>query len=97
MVANQHNTQIGIGITGAAPGSRLGWVVRTGSCGGTGTRVAGTTTFPTIVVSAEGSGNAETVINRRIATDAQYSGEVFDTANGAGGQALACGALIRTN
>jgi hypothetical protein len=96
MVANQHNTQIGIGVTGGMVGARLGWAVRTGTCGGSGTRVAGATAYPAIVITAEGNGAEETVINRRIATDAQYAGEVFANADGTG-PVLSCGTLTRTN
>jgi hypothetical protein len=94
MVANQHDTQIGVGVTGGASGAQLGWAVRTGTCTGTGQRVAAITAYPPIVISAEGSGNASATIRRRVDDDERYVAELFPNTNGSGA-VLACGELIR--
>jgi hypothetical protein len=93
MVANEHDTQIGIGISASA-GARLSWAVRSGTCANPGDRLGPNSAFPTISVSDAGDGDAETVIRRRVANATQYSGAVYATAD-ATGQPLACADMIR--
>ena len=94
MAANAHDTQIGIGVNGGSAGTQLGWAMRTGSCSGTGERVAAAGAYPAIVLSSEGSGNATALIRRRIAADEQYAAELFANAGGTGA-VLACAQMVR--
>jgi hypothetical protein len=94
MVASSNMTQIGIGIQGALPAARLGWQVRAGSCTATGARVAPEAAFPAIQISDEGTGQAETVINRRLSGSTSYAAEVFSNAGGSG-EVLGCADLAR--
>ena len=93
MVANEHDTQIGIGINASA-GARLGWVVRSGTCANPGDRLGPNSAFPEISVSDAGDGEAETVIRRRVANAAQYAGAVYATVN-ATDQPIACADMVR--
>ena len=89
MVANEHDTQVGIGVNGAQPNARLGWAVRTGTCTGTGVRVAGTTAYPALAVDTQGDARAEMVIRRRLDGNVEYASELFANSNGSGA-VLAC-------
>ena len=92
MVANEHDTQIGIGVNGAQPNARLTWAMRTGPCAGAGARVSGASAYPTLTVSAEGEARAETVIRRRVDSTAEYAAEVFGND---GAAVLACAQMQR--
>lgn len=96
LVIGEGRTQMGIGIEGGAADARLGWAIRTGACAATGTRLGPASTYPAIAVGASGHGQAETVLQRRIATDVAYAGELFASADGTGA-VLACADLDPRN
>jgi hypothetical protein len=95
-VANAGRTQIGIGVSDAELAGPLGWIVREGRCATSGQRITIATAFPAIPLGSSGSGNAETVLGRMLATDVSYAAEVFDNA-GQTGAPIACGNLIRSS
>jgi hypothetical protein len=92
MVIEENHTQIGVTVQVAPAGTTLGWLLRDGTCVGSGLRIGPATAFPPITVNGDGDGNADTVLFRRVATAGPYAAVI--SANGDGtGTELACGDL----
>lgn len=93
MVIAERQTQIGIGVDGAVEGRRFGWRVRNGSCPGSGDRIGPASGFPPIEIDEDGTGQAETILFRRIDASATYAAEVLTETDGTG-SVLACGVFV---
>lgn len=94
MVSNPHNTEAGVFLSGLS-GTTLSWLIRTGTCEGSGERVAGQAAFPPVLLPTIGEGTGIAVLNFRIEAGT-YSIDLFAGAN-AEGAAIACADLIRTD
>jgi hypothetical protein len=96
MVANQIDTQIGIGISLLEAGVSSRWRVRQGSCDTPGQPVATDDVFPPLLPNSEGDATADVRIFQRVPPERSYMAEVFLVEAGSEDR-LACGELIRGN
>jgi hypothetical protein len=96
MVIGADRTQIGVGFSGGNAGATFGWSVRNGTCGSTGSRIGPADLFVGVVLGAEGSARAETIVNRRIDPGQRYAAEIFERPDGSG-RVVACAELNRRN
>lgn len=94
MVASERVTQIGIGIEEGPPGATFGWIVRNGSCNEPREPVGPVSAFPAVVVSDERSGDATTVLQRRLGANVDYAAQIVEDADGTG-EVIACADLIQ--
>jgi hypothetical protein len=90
MAAMEQHTDAAIGVVGD-PDIQLAWSIRNGPCSGSGNLIAPAGVFPSLVISVDGMGEAESRINRRV-EQGTYSVEVF--AGDLGGERLACADLL---
>lgn len=91
-VTRPDGSQIGILVEGAEEGVRLGWHVRTGSCGGSGERLGPPTAYPALEFAEGEEVEVTTVIPDRMASGGTYSVEVRQTPD-LQAPVLACGAF----
>lgn len=96
MVANQIDSQIGIGISVLDSGVSPRWRVRQGSCQSPGQAVATDEFFPTLLPNSEGDANAEIRIFQRLPPERSYMAEVFLVEGGSESR-MACGEMARAN
>jgi hypothetical protein len=93
MAAMEQHTDAAIGIV-ADPEVQLAWVIRNGSCSGTGSPVGPVAVFPSVVTSLDGVGESEARINRRL-DQGTYSAEIFE--GSLAGERLACADMLSRN
>jgi hypothetical protein len=93
MVANIRDTHAGAIVSGE-PELVLSWSVRTGSCHGTGNRLAPPSTFAPIEVSESGEALATAIINYRVGPGS-YAAEIFSGPD-ATGDIIACADLLQS-
>lgn len=93
MVANPHNTEIGVYLSGT-PGAGYSWHVRSGTCAGSGTAVGPDFVFPAVTINDEGEGTGLATLNRRV-DRGTYAGVVVAGADGSG-PVVACADLVET-
>lgn len=89
MVADEFNTQIGVGLEDAPADEELGWLVSTGSCDSVGERVGPAASFPPLSVDDEGTAEMETAVTGRLESDGSYVGQITGESDGSG-EPLAC-------
>jgi hypothetical protein len=94
MVANQIDSQLGIGVSLLEAGISAGWRIRQGSCGAPGQPVAADNVFPPLVPNSEGDATADIRIFQRVPPERSYMAEVFLVDAGTEDR-LACGEMIR--
>ncbi len=94
MLADRSSTLMGVGVQGGEADSRLAWEVRQGSCGAAGNLLGTSALYPEFTLDELGAGEAQTVLNRRVADVPVYAGKVLSDAD-SGSQLLACADLIR--
>lgn len=95
MVALTTQTQAGVSLDGAPADAVFGWVVRAGTCAAPQASVSVASAFPALGVTGEGTGEAETVIQRRL-TGMEYAVQVVENGDGSGA-VLACADLVRSS
>jgi hypothetical protein len=97
MVANPYHSEAAM-VLHASVESDISWIVRSGSCDGTGSPIAAPEAFEPFEDTAEGP-TAIIVLNRRINVRSSYAAELRSGSGGSGGSGtvLSCADMIRTN